>query len=249
MQQMFGFDSSVSWTVTDIRPGAAGLSEVFILLVTSQGPQRSSFYVTADGKHMIAGQLLPFGVKPFAAAREQLEKGVTGPARGPANAPLTIVEFSDLQCPHCKEAQPIIEKLLDEEKNVRFVFQNFPLPSHDWAAKAAAYADCVGRASNDAFWKFIHSTYEAQAEITEANADEKLTGLAETAGVKGPDIAACAATPDASDRVEKSVSFGRTLEVSGTPTVFVNGRKLESITGIPYDTLKSMVEFYSKQPK
>ena len=93
--------------------------------------------------------------------RKELEKGITGPARGPADAPVTIVEFSDLQCPHCKEAQPVFEKLMAEEPNVRLVFQNFPLaiPAHDWAAKGAAYADCMGASSNDAFWKFIHGVY------------------------------------------------------------------------------------------
>ena len=70
---------------------------------------------------------------------------MNGPSRGPADAPVTLVEFSDLQCPHCKEAQPTIDKLMAEEKNARLVFQNFPLPAHDWAAKAAYYGDCIGR--------------------------------------------------------------------------------------------------------
>jgi protein-disulfide isomerase len=250
LQQMFGFDSSLSWTVGGIRPSPAqGLSEVIILVVTPQGPQRTTFYVTADGKHMIAGDLIPFGVKPFAEAREKLEKGVTGPARGPADAPVTMVEFSDLQCPRCKEAQPTIEKLLSEEKNIHFVFQNFPLPAHPWAAKAAAYADCVGRASNDAFWKFVHDVYEQQEQITETNADEKLTAVADGAGVKGADIATCAANPDTAGRVERSADLAKSLDVMGTPTVFVNGRRLASFSAMPYDTLKAMVEFYGKQPR
>jgi protein-disulfide isomerase len=250
LQQMFGFDTSVSWTVAGIRPSPAqGLSEVVVLVVTPQGPQRTSFYVTADGKHMIAGDLIPFGAKPFTEAREKLEKGASGPARGPADALVTVVEFSDLQCPRCKEAQPTIEKLLSEEKNMRFVFQNFPLPAHPWAAKAAAYADCVGRASNHAFWKFVHDTYEQQEQITEANADEKLTAVADGAGVKGADMATCAANPGTADRVERSSDLGKSLEVMGTPTVFVNGRRLANFGAIPYDTLKAMVEFYGKQPK
>ena len=89
-----------------------------------------------------------------------------------------IVEFGDLQCPACKAAQPTIEALIAAEPNARFVFQNFPLEMHNWAAKGAAYADCLGRASNDAFWKFVSKTYETQSDITAANADEKLTALA-----------------------------------------------------------------------
>ena len=57
---------------------------------------------------------------------------------------------------------------------------------HNWAAKGAAYADCVAQASNDAFWKFIAKTYETQADITAENADEKLTALADAAGVNRP---------------------------------------------------------------
>ncbi len=72
-----------------------------------------------------------------------------------------MVEFSDLQCPHCKEAQPTIDKLLAEEKNARLVFQNFPLPSHDWAAKAAAYADCIGRSFERRFLEVYASVYDA----------------------------------------------------------------------------------------
>ena len=173
---------------------------------------------------------------------------MNGPARGPANAAVTMVEFSDLQCPHCKEAQPVIEKLLAEEPGARFVFQNFPLPSHNWAAKAANYADCVGRASNDAFWKFVQKTYAAQSEITEANADEKLTAIANDSGVKGADTATCAAKPDTAARVEHSVNLGKVVDINGTPALFINGRKISNL-GIPMDTLKSLVEFAAKEGK
>jgi len=249
LQQMFGYDSSASWKVAEIKPAIAeGLAEVTVSVSTPQGPQSNKFYVTPDGQHAVIGDIIPFGPKPFADARQELEKGVNGPARGPANSPVTIVEFSDLQCPHCKEAQPIIEKLLTEEPKARFVFQSFPLPSHNWAAKAAAYADCVGRSSNDAFWKFLQKTYDAQSQITEANADEKLTGIVNDSGVKGADIAACVAKPDTAARVEHSVALGKSVDVTSTPTVFINGRKIGNI-GIPFDVLKSLVEFQAKQGK
>jgi protein-disulfide isomerase len=115
---------------------------------------------------------------------------------------------------------------------------------HDWAVKAAAYADCVNRSSNDAFWKFIQSVYNAQTDITAANADEKLTGLADSAGVKGADMAACAAKPETTSRVEKSVALGKALDVNSTPTVFINGRKLPAV---PYEVLQKLVDFAAKE--
>lgn len=250
LQQTFGYDPSVSWKIFAIKPAIAqGLTEVDVVLANEKGQQNTTFYVTADGKHALIGDLIPFGDKPFAATQQELMKGINGISRGPANASVTIVEFSDLQCPHCKQAQPTIDKLLGEEQNARFIFQQFPLPSHNWAAKAAAYADCVGQANNDAFWKFINATYAAQSEITEANSDAKLSSLADAAGVKGSDIAACAAKPDTRSRVDASVSLGKRVEVTGTPTLFINGRRIANVNGIPYDMLKSIVEFQAKQGK
>jgi protein-disulfide isomerase len=250
LQQTFGYDPSVSWKIFAIKPATAqGLAEVDVVLANQGGQQNTTFYVTSDGKHALIGDLIPFGAKPFAATHQELQKGVNGISRGPASAPVTIVEFSDLQCPHCKQAQPTIEKLLGEEQNARFVFQQFPLPSHNWAAKAAAYADCIGRSNNDAFWKFINSAYAAQSDITESNADEKLGSLADSAGVKGSDIAACAVKPETKSRVDASVSLGKQVEVTGTPTLFINGRRIANVNGIPYDVLKSIVEFEAKQGK
>src|SRR5437588_6994983 len=247
MQQMFGHDSSVSWKVLEIKPAEAeGLAEVTVTVSNAQGKQNQKLYVTADGHHAVVGDIIPFGAHPFDAARETLQKGITGPALGPPDAPVTMVEFSDLQCPHCKEAQPTIDKLMSEEKNARLVFQNFPLQSHDWAAKAAAYADCVGRSSNDAFWKFMQGVYDAQSDILTTNADEKLAALADKSGVKS-DIAACAAKPETASRVEHSVALGKSVDVTGTPTLFINGRKIANVAGLPYDMLKQLVEFAAKK--
>src|SRR5213593_4562147 len=248
MQQMFGHDSSVSWKVLEIKPAEAeGLAEVTVTVSNAQGKQNQKLYVTADGHHAVVGDIIPFGAHPFDAARETLQKGITGPALGPPDAPVTMVEFSDLQCPYCKQAQPTIDKLLAEEKNARLVFQQFPLPAHNWAQKGAYYADCVGRKSNDAFWKFMHSAFDSQADITPENADEKLTALADQAGVKGKEIAECAATADTAGRVQHSMVLGSSVDVSGTSTLFINGRKIGNVTNLPYDVLKGLVEFAAKQ--
>lgn len=247
LQQFFGYDSSLSWKVANIKPSeATGLAEVDVVISGPQGAQSQKFYVSSDGQHAVFGSILPFGAHPFEAARKELEKGVTGPSRGPADAPVTIVEFSDLQCPHCKEAQPTINKLMSEKTNVRLIFQNFPLPMHDWATKAASYSECVSQSSNDAFWKFVESVYESQSEITAANADEKLTGLADKAGVKGSDVATCAAKPETTTRVQRSMALGKAVDVSQTPTLFVNGR---NVPNVPYEVLVKLVDFAAKEQK
>jgi len=242
----YGWMKDVSWKVDSIRPASSGLVELLIVFAAPQGQQVVRFYVTPDGQHAFQGDLIPFGARPFDPAEKILEKGITGPSRGPKNAPVTIVEFGDLQCPACKAAQPAIEGLAASAPNARFVFQNFPLEMHNWAAKGAAYADCVGRASNDAFWKFVAKTYETQTDITAENADEKLSALADGVGLKGAEIAACAATPETKAHVDTSLALGKSLEVTGTPTIFINGRRIANIGQVPADVLKDLMDFAAK---
>src|SRR3984885_13865083 len=250
MQQTFGYETQVSWKIASIKPAPVpGLAQVDVVLATPQGQQSSRFYVTADGEHAVIGDIIPFGAKPFDHARKTLEKGISGPSRGPKDASVTVVEFGDLQCPACKAAQPAIEALIAAEPNARFVFQNFPLEMHNWAAKGAAYADCVAQTSNETFWKFIAKTYETQADITAENADQKLTALADGAGLKGADIAACANTPVTKAHVDASLALGKSVNVNGTPTLFVNGRSIGNISQLPAETLKGLVDFAAKQGK
>ena len=246
MQQMVGYNPGVTWRIAEIRPTpVAGLTEVLVVITDPQGSNSNRFYVTADGKHAVTGDIIPFGTKPFEQDRVKLEKGVNGPAKGPAKAPVMIVEFSDMQCPHCKQVAPTVEQLLTQEPNAHFVFQNFPLPNHNWAEKAADYVDCVGRASNDEVWKFIAKTFEQQESITEANADEKLKAIATEAGANADQIAACAAKPDTKARIQASLALGKSVGVTGTPAIFINGRMLSG--GVPVEVLKQIVEFQRAQ--
>ena len=246
MKQMVGYSPDVSWRVAGIRPsGVAGLTEVLVVITDSQGSNTNKFYVTADGKHAVTGDIIPFGPKPFEADRLKLEKGVNGPTRGPAKGTVTIVEFSDMQCPHCKEIVPKIEALLTQEPGAHFVFQNFPLPGHDWAAKAAGYVDCIGRESNDAVWKFIQKTFDQQESINAANADEKLKAITTESGANAEAVSACSVKSDTIARIEASVALGKSVGVNGTPSVFVDGRILSG--GIPVEGLKQIVDFQAAQ--
>ena len=244
--QMFGYDPTLTWKVNEIKPSEIpGLAEVIVTITGSQGSNQNKLYVSSDGKHAISGEVLAFGAHPFDDDREKLEKGINGIAKGPAKAPVTIVEFTDLQCPHCKEAAPKIDELLAQEPNARFIFQNFPLPSHNWAAKAAAYADCVGRANNEAFWKFVQNTFAQQESITESNADEKLKAISTQSGVNADQVAACSTKPDTQARIESSLELGKSVGVNGTPTLFINGRAITG--GAPVEVLKKIVEFQASQ--
>jgi protein-disulfide isomerase len=251
MRYTFGYDPAATWKILKIQQSAYGLAEADVTVAQKdQAPNYYRLLIAPAGTHVIVGDVIPFGEKPYAPARKLLDEGAKGPSKGPAAAPVTVVEFSDFQCPHCKDAQPAIEKLLAAHPDVKFVFQNFPLAMHDWARKAASYADCVAQAGKpDAFWKFVGDTFAAQAEITASNADEKLTAIADGTGAKGADIAACAALPATDGHVQKSIDVGNSAEVTSTPTFFINGRKIGNLSGIPDNVLTEILDFHAKEGK
>ncbi len=242
MKRSFGYDPGVTWQIFDIRESnIPGLAEV---LVSMNKQQPVHIFLAQGAQTAIVGQMIPFGPDPFTPARATL-KGAFGPSRGGQNPPIDIVEFSDLQCPHCKAAQPIVEKLAADFPQVRFTFQQFPLPAslHPWALKAAQYADCAGQMNKDAFWKYVDAIFENQGGIALATADDKLKELATANGLDAQKISACAASPETDARIKKSQALGAALEVNETPTVFINGRRVPGIANIPYDNLKQLVQF------
>lgn len=242
LQRTLGYDPALTWQLVDIRPSViSGVADV-VISINKQPPQH--LYLSTETQNAIIGEMIPFGTNPFAPARAKLQPA-DGPARGPEKPAITIVEFSDLECPHCKAAQPVIEKLVTDFPQVRFIFQQFPLPAslHPWAMKAAQYADCAGKTSNDGFWKYVNAIFENQGGIAQATADDKLKELATAAGFDAAKLAACAATPETDARVKKSMDLGQSLEVNSTPTVFINGRRVQAIANIPYDQLKMLVQF------
>ncbi len=245
LKKMFGWNSDLTWKIADIKPSeAAGVSQATIVFNTPKGQQVTRIYVTPDQKFAFTGDLVPFGADPFAGAREDL-KGVVGPEHGPKDAPVTIVEFGDLECPACKAAQPNITKLMEEEPKAKLIFANFPLAQHPWAMTAAKYLDCLGRASDEAAWKFIPTVYANQEQITGQNVDQMLKGYVKDAGGNPDEIAACAAKPETEKRVHDSIDLGQKLDVNSTPTFFINGRRVMGFNNpsTPYDAVKSMVDF------
>jgi protein-disulfide isomerase len=255
LNAFWGYDSSRVWQVQAILPTqATGVSRVLVL-VKAANPQpkdkdqiaQLSFYTLPDGKWLVADQLLPFGSKPFENYREILKANASGPSRGAPSKDMELVEFSDFECPHCKDAQPIIQKLLADYPSAHFVHQDFPLVQiHPEAMKAALHGYCVSKAGgNDAFFKFSDATFAAQSGLTPATVDETLKDAETKAGQDPAKIAACASTPEAKAAVDASRALGERVGVNQTPTLFVNGRALP-VNGMPYEMLQKIIEFQAK---
>jgi protein-disulfide isomerase len=251
LHKMFGYQESLTWKVTSIAAArAAGLAEVNVVFSSPQGQQQGKFYVTPDGQHAVMGDLIPFGADPFAETRAKLAGSQTGLAKGPEDAKLVLVEFADLQCPGCKAAQGTITRLQEDYPNARFVFQNYPLENlHPWAMLAAKYVDCVGRNAGDKLWDFMTQVYDHQAQITAENAEQRIPEYAQAAGVDTAKISACVQSPDTYVRIQKSIDLAKSVQVTSTPTLFVNGRKVAQLVGAPYETVKQIVQFEAEDAK
>jgi protein-disulfide isomerase len=145
-----------------------------------------------------------------------------GRTRGPADAPVTILEWSDFQCPYCKQAQEVLARLLAEyPDSVRLVFKDFPLRSHDRAVPAALAARCAG--AQGRFWEYHDLLFVAQPDF----ARDDLQGYARRLGLDEPRFAHCLDADQFKDAVATDQREGREAGVRATPTFFVNGRKIE----------------------
>jgi protein-disulfide isomerase len=220
------------------------------VFTTSKAPdakvQAATFYTLPDGKHAIGegSGVVPFGATPFAQTRELLEEHANGPTRGAAGKDLELVEFADLQCPHCKEAQPIMEQIVKDFPKAHVVFQLFPLVDiHPSAFKAASYGVCVQKQSNDAFFKFADGVFDTQDGLTPATEDTILRAAVKRAGLDDAAIAACAETQAVKDTVNADIKLAQDAAVDSTPLLFVNGRILPLTGTIAYDQIKQLIQY------
>lgn len=175
---------------------------------------------------------------------EQLQRGLakTGaPALGSKDAPVTVVVFSDFECPFCKRSAAIIKELATTEgKNVRFVFRHLPLRMHPWARLAAEATACVQLQSEDAFWRIHDLVFENQQVFTAENVASKVLEFAQT--IPGLDLAklqTCLVTRASSSTVAEDVRFASAIDVAATPTFFINGSRAQGIKSA--DQLRALI--------
>jgi protein-disulfide isomerase len=166
----------------------------------------------------------------------RIEVEPKGPSRGPATAPVTIVEFSDFQCPFCGREYPVIEKLMKEyDGKVRLVFRNFPLDFHPFAQKAAEAAACA--ADQSKFWELHNKMFENQQKL----AVDDLKGYAKSVGVADESkFDKCLDSGEKKDQIQADEKAGSEAGVNGTPAFFINGIFVNGAQ--PYEQIKQTVD-------
>ncbi|MGI4827364.1 MAG: thioredoxin domain-containing protein [Janthinobacterium lividum] len=248
LHALWGYDPDRMWSVAAIEPTIApGVVRVQAYIAEKTSPGKlgqTTLYVTPDGKHAIAGEVVSFGQQPFAETRNLLQQRANGPARGAKNKDLELVEFADLQCSNCKAAQGTMDQLQQDFPQAHIVFENFPLTTvHPFAFQAAAIGYCVQKTKGDsASFIYMQKVYDLQADLTKDKIDGALQAAITASGADTAAVLACASTPAAHEAVNATIQLAADAGITNTPTLVINGRALP-IAQIAYETLKRVIVF------
>lgn len=154
---------------------------------------------------------------------------------GGAKAPVTIVEFSDYQCPFCKRGEDSVQKVFETYGDkVRIVFRDYPLPFHPQARPAAEAANCAN--DQGKFWEYNKKLFANQSALAETD----LKTYAKDLGLDTAKFDECFAKKTHSAAIDKDIADGATVGVNGTPAFFINGRSLSGAQ--PFDKFKEVID-------
>jgi protein-disulfide isomerase len=220
----------VTFKVTKIEPAEMpGWRKGHLEAALGEQKQDVLFYVSDDGRYLFRGEAVDLTLDPFMALMQKMKLDGE-PSRGPADAKVTVVEYSDFQCPYCGRAWEIFEKEVypQYKDKVRFVFKQMPLTQiHPWAEDAAVATECAHQQGNDQFWKLYDGLFSQQAQITKENLPAKAEEIATAGGLDVPRLRDCLAGRKTLDAVKTDQAEAAAVGVNSTPTFFVNGRRVQ----------------------
>jgi len=166
--------------------------------------------------------------------RQQVS-AANSPAKGSANAPIEMIEFSDFQCPFCLRADPTVRQVLSTYGDrIRFVYRHYPLPNHPSARPAAEAAACAGEQGK--FWPYHDRLFANPTKLSDADLKQSAAEL----GLNAAQFNACVDTHKLKAQIDADIKDGEEAGVNGTPAFFVNGRMISGAQ--PYDVFKKIID-------
>ncbi|HET9177107.1 MAG TPA: thioredoxin domain-containing protein [Terriglobia bacterium] len=198
-------------------------------------------FMTKDGRYAVIGSVFNLSSDP----RTEVENTISlrnQPTVGPAEAPVTIVEFADLECPTCAEMHKFIETQLIPKygDKIRIVFKEFPLVTiHDWALQAAIANECGYQLDPGNYFRYRSIIFESQGMINAANVRQLLLDFGQRAGLNQLKLSVCMDSKASLPRVEADMQEGRKLGIMSTPTLFINGTP---VVGLSADRIYALID-------
>ena len=168
-------------------------------------------------------------------AQEAATLASVGPVKGPASAKVTIIEFSDFQCPFCSQVQDTLKQVFTTyPTQVKVVFRNFPLPMHENAEAAAEAALCANEQGK--FWEYHDKLFSNQDKLSVTDLKQYAVSL----GLDTGKFNSCLDSKKYQEAVQKDTSAGQAVGVSGTPSFFINGKLIPG--ALPFDSFKQIID-------
>jgi protein-disulfide isomerase len=195
-----------------------------------------AFFLGLGGGYLLWGSTKPSAVADAAPIRRVDVSTDDDPSIGPADAPVTIIEFSDYQCPYCQVwYKQVYQQLLASYPNkIRFVYRDLPLPMHPEAIPAAEAAECAGEQS--AYWKYHDALFNQKNGLNRAAYEQYATDL----GLDSKAFTACLDSHRYQAEIQADANDAARVGISGTPSFVVNGRIL--IGALPFSEFKTVID-------
>jgi len=230
-------------TITGVKDSTSfkGSKEGVLNVSGPQGNKATSFVASPDLKFVVLGDILDTSVDPAKAVMAKI-KTEGEPFKGAKDAKVTIVEYSEFQCPYCKRGFDTIEQqvLKTYGDKVKFYFKQFPLPFHPWAQPAAIASECAKVQKPEAYWKLYEEYFNHQAEVNPQNVKEKAQEYLKDTGIDMAKWGTCYDNKETLPKVTAQHSEGQSLGVTGTPAFFINGRML--VGAQPFEQFKNVID-------
>jgi protein-disulfide isomerase len=191
----------------------------------------------------VQGNLYDISQNPFKADLDKLKTDLQ-PSFGTPGAPVVLVEFSDFECPMCKEeAKTLRDNLISTyPKEVRFYFMEFPLDQiHPWGRAAAIAGRCIFRQNANAFWDYHDWIFAHQDDIKAENLKDKVLEFAKGKEIDALQLTRCMDNKETEAEVNKAQALGKDVGVGATPTLFINGRKL--VGRVDWPNLRNIIDY------
>ncbi len=224
--------------------GVGTLQRGRLRLWKDEQEQEIDFLVSPEGRWFLRADPVDLTIDPIAQVVDVIRIGADDPHLGGEDADVTIVEYSDFQCPFCARAETIVqEKVLAEYGDrVKFVYKQMPLVSiHPWAETASAIGLCVLRRSgNETYWKYHRSVFAKQDSVQAVTAGEQLLAIAKEAGADIDEVEACHASGETEQIIAATLEEAESLGVNSTPTFFINGRRLSGAQ--PVEAFRAVID-------
>lgn len=189
---------------------------------------KQNYFVTRDKRFVVLGPIYKMDINPRLQAVNTI-KLADQPSEGPAKAPVTIVEFADLECPTCAREHEFLQKELLPRygDKLKVVFKEFPLVQiHTWALTAAIANQCAYQIDPSKYVAYRSSIFEHQQNLNATDARDLLLYYGQQVGLDRLKLAACVDSKASLPRVEEGLREGKELGVDRTPTFFINGQIL-----------------------